>query len=323
MSAYTSFVLDANGSIPARYNPNLSKPSKISSALNGATAITTTSTTTSSLTDNGNLLVVGATTLSGSLAVNGTATFAVLPTCTATPNSATQLVPKQFIDASLSVINSTISQLSYYSGSNYTTVNSNFTVGPINNTLNTYFYGTTSFLWNTKFDVSLPTTTLAASAVSGTNQFVHKLYCDSFYSPIANPSFTGVLREQTIGEAVSAVSVVNLGSNTALVYYSSSAVFDISNALATTPFIINIINLSTVVVANTSYSITCMIDLTGTYRTYGGTIQVAGTGYTPVWIGGTPTINSTTNTLIQTITVVYTSSTTVPRKVICSVSQAV
>jgi len=191
MSAYTSFILDANGTVPLRYNPNITKPSKISSASNGITAVTTTSTTTSSLTDNGSLLVVGATTLSGSLGVAGSTTFASLPTCTATPTSATQLVPKQFIDASFSVINNTISKIAYYTSGDYTVISSNFTVGPDTNLLSTYFYGTTAFLFKSTFNNWLPTTTLAANMVTDVKQFVHKLYCDSFYAPLVSPTFTG------------------------------------------------------------------------------------------------------------------------------------
>ena len=182
------------------------------------------------------------------------------------------------------------------SGNNYGLTNKSYVDSSITTAINNLIGGAPATL-DTLNEIALSLGNNASLSTS-------LLTSISLKSPIDNPNFTGLLRETNIGEAIQ--TGLSVASGSVAVAYNSGGIAYITNTTSSTNFTINITNLPTTL--NTVYTQTCLIDAT-TYKTYGGTIQIGGVGYTSIYIGGSPIIVSAV-LLLQTITIIFTSGTT-------------
>jgi len=182
------------------------------------------------------------------------------------------------------------------SGNNYALTNKSYVDTSITTAINNLIGGAPATL-DTLNEIALSLGNNASLSTS-------LLTSISLKSPIDNPNFTGLLRETNIGEAIQ--TGLSVATGIVNVAYNSGGIAYITNTTSSTNFTINITNLPTTL--NTVYTQTCLIDAT-TYKTYGGTIQIGGVGYTSIYIGGSPIIVSAV-LLLQTITIIFTSGTT-------------
>jgi len=111
---------------------------------------------------------------------------------------------------------------------------------------------------------------------------------------------------------------VAVSSGSAACSYSNGAVFYITGQTAN--FTLALTNLSPA--ANKAYSVTLIISSSSS-KFYANALTIGGTSTSFVYNGGSSNVSVSSATyIIQQFNIVYTSSTTAPAFVICSIGQA-
>jgi trimeric autotransporter adhesin len=138
---------------------------------------------------------------------------------------------------------------------------------------------------------------------------------------ISAPVFTGYIQTPRIFENI-ASSYTSFTSNILTYDYASGSILYFGGLTSATNFqlILNNINPNNETYRSFTFS---LIINTATYRAYATTFKIASTAYTLRANGGLAniTINASSLSLIQTFTIVYTSSSSTPYQVLTSVGQ--
>jgi hypothetical protein len=136
-------------------------------------------------------------------------------------------------------------------------------------------------------------------------------------SNLSGATFSGDLVSQSTLNILEKVVPVSISSDTATCSYASGSVFYVTGLAAATNFEALLTNINPASSSSTTCVVTLLID-TSTYEAYANTCKVNGTTRTIIFAGGAVDITGATQVL-QTLSVVFSGSSTVPISVISSV----
>jgi hypothetical protein len=137
-----------------------------------------------------------------------------------------------------------------------------------------------------------------------------------------NKTFSTAITTNLICENIS--STATFASNVFTCDYESGAIFFLPNSSNTSTgnFTVTVTNVNSYILANKSFTITLIIDSTSK-KFYANALNWNGAGQTIKFINGFSSINSTTTTILQSISVIYTTNTTTPSVVMSNIGQFV
>lgn len=156
--------------------------------------------------------------------------------------------------------------------------------------------------------INTPVDLVNDQTVGGVKTFTESVYISKLFKP------TQIIETGTT-TMTWASPILTLDSTQGTVFFFSTLTSNIN-------FTVNY-NPGTMAILNSSYSFTLFIDTT-TYKGYANVFQYAGTPYTIQFAGGASNVlisgATSTGVIMQTITILFKASTTVPYRVISSVS---
>ncbi len=209
------------------------------------------------------------------------------------------------------VLNSSLSNYALNSSlSNYPTNTS------LNSTLSNYVLSTT--LSNYPTTTSLNSTLsnyLTTSNASSTYQTISNM--SNYAGLSSNNNFTNSNNFSNISESINTYG--SISSNTINLSYTTNPLITLVTPVNTTNNSLVITNVPNS--TNKSYTFTIMFD-TSTYKSYISQVNVNGNGLVaPKFINGSTSVNSSSNLMVQSISIIYNSSSgTVPFKILSSIS---
>jgi len=251
--------------------------------------------------DNKSSLTIKNELLAANNTFTGTNSFDVLPSSTDTPLQANQFVQKSYVDDAVQ-LKATDSVVVKLTGAQTIAGIKTFSSPPVMS------------------GASITSATIPQSSVSGlTTSLNAKASIGDVIS--ANNIFTGstILRNvlsfsENIGSATVTTGAVSVDFATAAVYF-------ITNSSSATSFTVNLTNVNAGSLTNKTFNVSLIINA-ATYKVYGNSLTVNGTSRTMIFNNGAaniPVLTSATH-ILQSITIIYTSSSTVPTVVITNVS---
>ncbi len=209
------------------------------------------------------------------------------------------------------VLNSSLSNYALNSSlSNYPTNTS------LNSTLSNYVLSTT--LSNYPTTTSLNSTLsnyLTTSNASSTYQTISNM--SNYAGLSSNNNFTNSNNFSNISESINTYG--NITTNAINLSYTTNPLITLVTPVNTTNNSLVITNVPNS--TNKSYTFTIMFD-TSTYKSYISQVNVNGNGLVaPKFINGSTSVNSSSNLMVQSISIIYNSSSgTVPFKILSSIS---
>jgi len=137
---------------------------------------------------------------------------------------------------------------------------------------------------------------------------------------INNAVFTGYIQTPRIFENI-ATSFTSFTSNILTYDYSNGSILYFEGLTSTTNFRLDLNNVNSINETNRSFTFSLIINTT-TYKAYASTFRLDGTAYTLIASGGLSNLlpHASSISLIQSFTIVYTTSSTVPYQVFTNLS---
>ncbi|MFO0414878.1 MAG: hypothetical protein ACK50E_04440, partial [Bacteroidota bacterium] len=141
----------------------------------------------------------------------------------------------------------------------------------------------------------------------------------SSYATLSNPTFTGYIQTPRIFENIQS-SYTSFSSNVLTYDYANGSILFFSGLTSATNFQLVLNNINPNTQTNKSFTFTLIID-TATYKAYANTFKIGSTSYTLNASGGLAnvSVNASATTVLQSFTIIYTSSSSTPYKVITNV----
>jgi len=141
-------------------------------------------------------------------------------------------------------------------------------------------------------------------------------------APTSTPVFTGINTNQKFAEQISYSTNYTFSSNTLTYSYSNNAICYFNSLTSSTNFAIAITNMNPTSATYTVFTVSFIVDCTS-YQAYGSTCTINGTSYTLNCAGGLANVNissvTSSGSVMQVISVVYTSSASVPYQLITNI----
>jgi hypothetical protein len=142
----------------------------------------------------------------------------------------------------------------------------------------------------------------------------------SSYAPLSNPTFTNYIQTPRIFEQISN-AYSSFTSNILTFDYGQGSILYFDGLTSATNFTMVLNSMNPNSQTNKSFTFSLILN-TATYKAYANLFRLGATSYTLIASGGLANtlINATSQTVIQSFTIVYTSSSTVPYKIFTNVS---
>ena len=170
----------------------------------------------------------------------------------------------------------------------------------------------------TKFNAKQNTISDGDLTISKTSNLQNTL---DLLAPLSNPSFTGINKNEKLAEKITYSNNYTFSSNILNYSYSNNAVIFFDSLTSSTNFKMNITNMNPNNETYTSFTITLIIDVSS-YKAFANTCSVNSSDYTMIASNGLSNLSVNGNSVLalQTFTIIYTNSGSIPYKVLTSIS---